>query len=80
VVVLGTLVPYALVLVALSRLASTRTGLLLMAEPVLASLVAWSVLGEALTVVQVLGGVVVLTGIVLAETARPDPTSMSSAT
>lgn len=70
VVVLGTLVPYALVLVALSRLGSTRTGLLCMAEPVLASLVAWSVLGEALTLVQVAGGVVVLTGIVLAETAR----------
>jgi drug/metabolite transporter (DMT)-like permease len=70
VVVLGTLVPYALVLVALARLGSTRTGLLCMAEPVLASLVAWSVLGESLTVVQVLGGVVVLTGIVLAETAR----------
>jgi drug/metabolite transporter (DMT)-like permease len=70
VVVLGTLVPYALVLVALSRLGSTRSGLLLMAEPVLASFVAWSVLGEALTVVQVIGGVVVLTGIVLAETAR----------
>lgn len=72
VVVLGTLVPYALVLVALSRLGSTRTGLLCMAEPVLASLVAWSVLGEALTLVQVAGGVVVLTGIVLAETARTE--------
>jgi drug/metabolite transporter (DMT)-like permease len=70
VVVLGTLVPYALVLVALSRLGSTRTGLICMAEPVLASLVAWSVLGEALTPVQVAGGAVVLTGIVLAETAR----------
>jgi drug/metabolite transporter (DMT)-like permease len=70
VVVLGTLVPYALVLVALSRLGSTRSGLLLMAEPVLASFVAWSVLGEELTGVQVIGGVVVLTGIVLAETAR----------
>jgi drug/metabolite transporter (DMT)-like permease len=72
VVILGTLVPYALTLLALSLLGPTRTGLLLMAEPVLASLVAWSVLSEALTVVQVVGGLVVLAGIVLAETARTE--------
>ena len=34
------------------------------------ALVAWVVLGEALSPVQLLGGAVVLTGIVLAETAR----------
>jgi drug/metabolite transporter (DMT)-like permease len=72
VVVLGTVVPYALVLVALSRLGSTRTGLVCMAEPVFASVVAWSVLAESLTVAQIIGGVVVLSGIVLAETSRPD--------
>jgi drug/metabolite transporter (DMT)-like permease len=41
-----------------------------MAGPWLASLVAWWVLRESLTAVQVAGGVVVLAGIVLAETAR----------
>ena len=44
-----------------------------MAEPVLAAAVAWLVLGEALSPVQLLGGAVVLTGIVLAETARSTP-------
>jgi drug/metabolite transporter (DMT)-like permease len=72
VIVLGTVVPYALVLVALGRLGSARTGLLGMAEPVLATVVAWSVLSEDLTAVQVVGGVVVLAGIVLAETSRRD--------
>lgn len=70
VVVLGTVVPYGLILVALRSLGSARTGLLGMAEPVLASLVAWLLLGEVLSPVQLLGGAVVLTGIVLAETAR----------
>ncbi len=68
--VLGTVVPYVLVLVALRSLGSARTGLAGMTEPVLAALVAWTVLGERLTWVQLLGGVVVLSGIVLAETSR----------
>ncbi len=76
--VLGTVVPYDLTLLALAALGSARTGLLGMAGPVLAAAVAWLVLSEALSPVQLLGGAVVLTGIVLAETARqphfsPDP-------
>jgi drug/metabolite transporter (DMT)-like permease len=70
VVVLGTVVPYGLILLALRSLGSARTGLLGMAEPVLAALVAYVVLAEALSPVQLVGGAVVLTGIVLAETAR----------
>lgn len=71
VVLLGTVVPYGLILLALRSLGSARTGLLGMAEPVLAALVAYLVLGEALSPVQLAGGAVVLAGIVLAETARP---------
>ena len=70
VVVLGTVVPYGLILVALGSLGSARTGLLGMAEPVLAGAVAWVVLGEALSALQLAGAAVVLTGILLAETAR----------
>lgn len=73
IVVLGTVVPYALVLGAIRHLGSARTGLLGMAEPVLAGLVAWVVLGEALSGVQLLGAGIVLAGIVLAETARRRP-------
>ena len=65
--VLGTVVPYVLVLAALRSLGPARTGLVGMTEPVLAALVAWVVLAEALTWVQLVGGVVVLTGVVLAE-------------
>jgi len=70
IIVLGTVVPYLFVLVALKSLGSARTGLLGMAEPVMAGLVAWLVLGELLTGIQLLGAVLILSGIILAETAR----------
>lgn len=76
IIVLGTVVPYSLVLVALSSLGSARTGLLGMAEPVMAGLVAWLVLGELLAPVQLIGAGLVLTGIVLAETARQRSTGL----
>lgn len=70
IIVLGTVLPYAFVLVALSQLGSARTGLLGMAEPVMAGLVAWLILGEMLSGIQLIGAGLVLGGIVLAETAR----------
>lgn len=73
--VLGTVVPYVLVLAAIRALGPARTGLVGMTEPVLAALVAWLALGEALTPVQLAGGAVVLSGILLAETARAAPQS-----
>jgi drug/metabolite transporter (DMT)-like permease len=79
VVVLGTVAPFGLVLAGLSRIGATRTGLIGTTEPPLAGLVAWLTLGERLSAVQIAGGVVVLAGILLAETARapqPSPTIM----
>jgi drug/metabolite transporter (DMT)-like permease len=69
-VVLGTIAPFALVLTGLRHLPATRVGVVGMLEPVLAAAVAWVWLGEALSAVQLAGGVVVLAGIVLAQTAR----------
>lgn len=70
VVLLGTVAPFLLVLGAIGRLGSTRVGLLGTVEPVVAGIVAWVVLGEVLDGAQLLGAAVVLSGIVLAETAR----------
>lgn len=70
IILLGTVVPYFFVLLALASLGSARTGLLGMGEPVMAGLVAWVVLGEVLTGVQLLGAALILGGIVLAETSR----------
>ncbi|NTW39565.1 MAG: DMT family transporter [Cellulomonadaceae bacterium] len=70
VIVLGTVVPYVLMLAGVARLGAARTGLIGMTEPVAASAAAWLVLGESMTAVQLAGGVVVLAGVALAETAR----------
>jgi drug/metabolite transporter (DMT)-like permease len=69
-VVLGTIVPYLLIAASLRHLPPTSTGIVGMLEPVLAAMIAWFVLHEVLSTAQILGGLVVLTGVVLAETAR----------
>lgn len=69
-VVLGTIAPFVLVLSGLHHLPATRVGMVGMLEPVLAGVVAWLWLGEALSAVQLVGAGVVLTGILLAQTAR----------
>jgi len=69
-VVLGTLVPYTLIMASLRHLPPTSVGILSMIEPVLAGAFAWVVLGEALNAAQLGGGLLLLFGVGLAETAR----------
>jgi drug/metabolite transporter (DMT)-like permease len=69
-IVLGTIVPFALSLGALHHLPATRVSIVAMVEVVLASIVAWAWLGETLSAAQLAGGAVVLVGIVLAQTSR----------
>jgi drug/metabolite transporter (DMT)-like permease len=72
VVVLGSIVPYLLVTGALRYLPATSVGIIGMVEPVIAAAVAWLVIGvgEALDAAQLAGGLLVLAGVALAETAR----------
>lgn len=79
VVVLGTVVAFGLVLLAVGRLGAARVGILGMLEPVGSGLVAWWVLSEDLRPVQLVGAAVVLVGIVLAETARRRPAQATDA-
>jgi drug/metabolite transporter (DMT)-like permease len=69
-VVLGTIVPFALVVGALRHISATRAGITAMLEPVVAIAVAWAWLGESLEAAQLSGGVLTLMGIVLAQTSR----------
>ncbi len=69
-IVLGTIVPFSLSIAALKHLPATTVGIVATFEPVAAAVIAWVWLGEALVAVQILGGLVVLVGIVLAETSR----------
>jgi drug/metabolite transporter (DMT)-like permease len=67
VVVLGTLVPYALYLAALRHVPPTTAGIVGMSEPVAGAAVAWVWLGQALSAVQITGGAIVLAGVALAQ-------------
>jgi drug/metabolite transporter (DMT)-like permease len=70
VVVLGTVVPFALIVAAVRRVRATRVGVVAMLEPVVAAIVAWAWLRESLSAAQLAGAAVVLAGICLAQTAR----------
>src|SRR6266508_465769 len=69
-VVLGGIVPFALIVSALSHMSATRAGITAMLEPVVAIIVAWAWLGESLRPVQLSGAALSLLGIGLAQTAR----------
>lgn len=69
-IVFGSIVPFLLVVAALPRIGATRTAIVAMLEPVVAILVAWAWLGEALNPVQLVGAALTLAGIGLAQTAR----------
>ncbi|PKQ25774.1 MAG: EamA family transporter [Actinobacteria bacterium HGW-Actinobacteria-4] len=73
IVTLGAFVPFLFLFLALARLRATAVGILASTEVLFAFAVAWVWLGEALTFVQCVGAVVVLIGIVVAQTARYKP-------
>lgn len=70
VVVLGTVVPFILVVGALQHLPATRVAICGMLEPVIAAVVAYGWLDETLAPAQLLGGLLVLAAIGIAQTAR----------
>ena len=70
IVVLGTVAPFFLGLLALRHLPATIVTVIAMLEPVIANVLGWAWFRESLTPVQVLGAVAVLAGIVLAQTSR----------
>ena len=67
---MGTIVPFLLVLGSLRRIGAQRAGIVGSTEPLWAGVIALVVLGETLTTVQGIGALIVLAGIILAETSR----------
>lgn len=70
IVVVGTMVTFALIVGALRHITATRLGIVAMLEPVAASVVAYAWLGETFGGFQLAGGAIVLAGILLAQSAR----------
>jgi drug/metabolite transporter (DMT)-like permease len=74
-VILGTVVPFSLVVVSLQHLRASQASAVGMTEPIFATVIAWIVLGEALTPVQVLGAAIVLGSVLVAELNRGPATT-----
>ena len=68
--VFGSFAPMALVYLSLRHLSATLVGVVATSETVLAAMFALIWLGEKLSFTQVLGSIVVLIGILIAQTAR----------
>jgi drug/metabolite transporter (DMT)-like permease len=70
VIVAGTFLTFALGLWSISVLKATRSGIVATSEVLFAFLAAWLILGETLNGVQLVGAGIVLTGVILAQSAR----------
>lgn len=70
VIVMGTIVPYICVINGLSLLNASKSSAIGMLEPVLASAFAWIWLGQSWVLIQIIGAVVVLVGIYLADRSK----------
>ncbi len=73
VVLMGTVLPFFLYLASLRDLSSAKASVTAMLEPVVAVFVGWAWFAEALSPTQLAGVAAVLTGIILAQTARQVP-------
>jgi drug/metabolite transporter (DMT)-like permease len=68
--IMGSFVPMLLDYIALGNLSATAVGIIATSETVFASAFAWIWLGESMTTLGVIGGLIVVAGIILAETSR----------
>jgi drug/metabolite transporter (DMT)-like permease len=74
VVLVGTIFPYLCVMVGLRNLKASTTSAFGLLEPIFAGIVAWIWFTESWTAIQLLGGVVVIAGIYMADQARSKTT------
>ena len=70
VVVIATVIPYLFSVGAVRLISAARVGLTSTAEPVIAAIAAWLLIGESLQALQVVGGVIVMVGILVAQRVR----------
>ena len=68
--VLGTIVPFAMLIAGVRRIGADGASVTAMIEPIIAGAVAWSLLGQSLSFLQILGGLVVLAAVAWAQVSR----------
>ncbi|MBU6244262.1 MAG: EamA family transporter [Actinomycetales bacterium] len=69
-VILGTVIPFWLVLASLTRIRASQASVVGMTEPLIAIVIAWVALGESMTAIQIAGALLVLAGVLTAERSR----------
>ena len=74
VVLVGTIFPYLCVMAGLKNLKASTTSTFGLLEPIFAGIVAWIWFTESWTVIQLIGGAVVIAGIYMADQARSKTT------
>ena len=67
--IMGSFIPMLLDYIALGNLSATAVGVIATAETVFATVFAWAWLNESMTTLEVIGGLIVVAGIILAETS-----------
>jgi drug/metabolite transporter (DMT)-like permease len=70
IVIGGTLVPFACMISAVRHLPAPRAAVVATLEPVLGALLAWPILGQALSPIQIAGGVAVVGAVVWVQSQR----------
>jgi drug/metabolite transporter (DMT)-like permease len=74
VVLIGTIFPYLCVMAGLKNLKASTTSTFGLLEPIFAGIVAWFWFAESWNAIQLIGGVVVIAGIYMADQARSKTT------
>ena len=70
IIVFGTMVPYLLVVGGIRRLSASTSSVIGMLEPVIAGIFAWLWLSQSWSLVQLIGGAIVLVGIYIADRVK----------
>ena len=71
VVVIGTALPFVCIVAALRHVPASRAAVVATLEPVLAAIIAWPVLDQALGVAQIAGGLIVVGAVIWVQVQRP---------
>jgi len=70
IIIIGTVIPYLLTVTGIRELSAGTSSVIGMIEPIFAGVIAWIILNEALSEIQLVGCAVVLLGIYLADKAK----------
>jgi drug/metabolite transporter (DMT)-like permease len=70
IVILGTMVPYLLVINGIRRISASTSSVIGMLEPVLSGIFAWIWLSQSWGAIQLVGGAIILVGIYIADRAK----------